>query len=117
MEYKNKHFKIFEKEYESQFNDYRDEDVEEKEKYINKKLSELRLHKRIERIELIHLLWDFDAVSLHPSAMWDENSIYLRIETGYAFTRDMNDELVGKFNTGNVNQGSAILKIKYYNPI
>ena len=48
--------------------------------------------------------------------MWDENSIYPRIETGYAYTRDMNDELVEKFNTGNFNQGSAILKIKYYNP-
>ena len=55
-------------------------------------------------------------MSLHPSAMWDEKSIYPRIETGYAYTRDMNDELVEKFNTGNFNQGSAILKIKYYNP-
>ena len=34
MEYKKEHFKIFEKEYESQFNDCRDEDEEEKEKYI-----------------------------------------------------------------------------------
>ena len=67
-------------------------------------------------MELVHLLWDFDANSLYPSAMWDEKSIYRRIETGYAFTKDMNDELVNKFNTGNFNQGSAILKIKYYNP-
>ena len=116
MEHKNKHFKIFEKEYEDQFNDYRDEDIEEKEKYTNEKLSNLRLHKRIKRIELIHLLWDFDPVSLNPSAMWDEKSIYPRIETGYAYTRDMNDELVEKINTGNFTQGSAILKIKYYNP-
>ena len=48
--------------------------------------------------------------------MWDENSIYPRIETGYAFTRDMNDELVEKFNTDIFTQGSAFLKIKYYNP-
>ena len=116
MEYKNKHFKIFEKEYENQFDDYRDEDEEEKEKYINEKLSELRLHKIIKRIEMIHLLWDFDAVSLYPSAMWDEKSIYPRIETGYAFTRDMNDELVEKFNNQTFTQGSAVLKIKYYNP-
>ena len=116
VEYKSKHFKIFEKEYEDRFDDYRDENVEEKEKYINEKLSELRLHKIIKRIELIHLLWDYDAVSLYPSAMWDEKSIYPRIETGYAYTRDMNDELVEKFNTRNFNQGSAILKIKYYNP-
>ena len=82
MEYKNKTFKIFEKEYENQFNDYRDENLEEKEKYIKEKLSNLRLHKIRKRIELIHLLWDFDALSLYPSAMWDENSIYPRIETG-----------------------------------
>ena len=32
MEYKNKHFKVFEKEYEDQFNDFRDENVEDKAK-------------------------------------------------------------------------------------
>ena len=48
--------------------------------------------------------------------MWVEKSIYPRIETGYAYTRDMNNELVEKFNTGNFTQESAILKIKYYNP-
>ena len=51
MEYKNKYFKIFEKGYENQFNDYRDENLEEKEKYISEKLSNLRLHKIIKRIE------------------------------------------------------------------
>ena len=116
MEYKNKHFKVFEKEYENQFNDYRDEDVEEKQKYINKNLIELRLHKIIKRIELIHLFWDFDAVSLYPTAMWDEKLICPRIETGYPYTRDMNNELVEKFNNQTFTQGSAIMKIKYYNP-
>ena len=48
--------------------------------------------------------------------MSDENSIYPRIETGYAFTRDMNNELVEKVNNQTFTQGSAILKIKYYNP-
>ena len=48
--------------------------------------------------------------------MWEENNIYPRTETVYAFTRDMNDELVEKFNSGNFTQGSAILKIKCYNP-
>ena len=116
LRYKNKHFKIFEKEYESQFNDCRDENVEGKELYINKKLGELELHKLLKQIELKEILWDFDATSLYSSAMWDENSIYPRIETGYAFTRDMNKFLVHKFNNGNFNQGSAILRIKYYNP-
>ena len=28
---------------------------------------------------------DLDASSLYPSAMWDKGSIYLKIETGFAF--------------------------------
>ena len=71
VEYKKQHFKIFEKEYENQFNDYRKENVEQKEKYINEKLSKLRLHQLIKQIKLGELLWDFDATSLYPSAMWD----------------------------------------------
>ena len=43
----------------------------------------------LKRIELIHLLWDFDAVSLYPSAMWDPKSIYPKIETGFAFGKHM----------------------------
>ena len=116
MEYKNKNFKIFEKEYEDQFDDYRDEDIDEKEKYNNEKLSELPIHKLIKQIKIVELLWDFDATSLYPSAMWDEKSIYPRIETGYSFTRDMNKYLVHRFNNQTFTRGSAILKIKYFNP-
>ena len=116
LKYKKKHYEMFEKEYENNFDDYRNEDADEKEKYINEKLSNLRLQKLIQRIELTHLIWDFDAVNLYPSAMWDGKSIYPRIETGYAYQSDMNDELVEKFNSGNFTKGSAILKIKCYNP-
>ena len=116
LKYKKKHYDIYKKEYEAQFSDYRDGNEEDKEKYINKKLGDLTIHKLIQKIELTHLLWDFDAVSLYPSAMWDEKSIYPRIETGYAFKSHMNNELVGKFNNQTFNKGSAILKIKYYNP-
>ena len=116
MKYKNEHFKIFEKEYENQFSDYRHENIEDKEKNINEKLSDLPIHQLIRQLKIIELLWDFDCVSLYTSAMGDKNSIYPKIETGYAFTPDMNDELVEKFNTQIFTQGSAILKIKYYNP-
>ena len=83
--------------------------------YIIEKISQLPIHQLIKQIKLDELLWDFDAVGLYPSAMWDENSIYPRIETGYAFTIDMNNLLFHEFNNGNFNQGSAILKINYYN--
>ena len=85
--YKSKHFKIFEKEYENQFSDYRNENIEEKEKYINEKLSDLPIHQLIKQLKITEILWDFDCVSLYPSAMWDPKSIYPRIETGYAFEK------------------------------
>ena len=116
LEYKKKQYDIYEIEYENQFNDYRDEYEDEKQKYINENLSQLPIHQLIKQLKLDELLWNFDAVSLYPSAMWDEKSTYARIETGYAFTRDMNKFLVHKFNNSNFNQGSAILKINYYNP-
>ena len=53
---------------------------------------------------------------VYPSAMSDSSSIYPRIETGYAFTSDMNDELVEKFKKQTFTRGSVFLKSKYYNP-
>ena len=34
----------------------------------------------------------------YPFSMWDKKSLYLKIETGYAYTSDMNNELVKNFN-------------------
>ena len=116
LNYENKHFKIFEKEYENQFNDYRDEDEEQKEKFFDENLRQLPIHQLMKQIKLDELLWDYDANRSYPSAMWDETSIYPRIETGYAYITDMNDELVKKFKKQNFSRGSAILIIKYYNP-
>ena len=53
---------------------------------------------------------------LNPKTMSDPESIYPGVETGYAFTKDMNDELVNKLNTQTFTQGSAILKINCFNP-
>ena len=85
-------------------------------KHINIKLGDFPIHKLLQELSLKDLIWDYDAVSLYPSAMSDPKSVYPRIETGYAFTLDMNDELVEKFNIQTFTQGCAILKIKYYNP-
>ena len=48
--------------------------------------------------------------------MSDDMSIYPRMKLWYGFTSDMDDEIVKKFNESNLPQGSAILKIKIYNP-
>ena len=81
---KNKRFNTHEKEYENQYKDYRDENVEEKGKFVSEILNQLPIHQILKQMKLDDILWDSDAVSLYPSAMWDENSIYPRIETGYA---------------------------------
>ena len=96
VKYKNNHLEIIKEEYENQFNNYRNEGVEEKEKYINENLSQIPIHQLIKQIKLDDSLWDYDANSLYRSAMWDENSIYPRTETGYAYTPDMNKKLVKK---------------------
>ena len=62
---------------------------------------------------------DFDATSLYPSPMWDENSVYPKIETGFASKPHMKNVYVEAFNNHTFNQDgdeSAILRIKYYNP-
>ena len=57
-----------------------------------------------------------DATSLRPSAMWDEKSLHPKIETGYASTLDIDDEIVQKIITHSFTQGSAPPKVSYYNP-
>ena len=62
---------------------------------------------------------DFDATSLYPSAMWDENSVYPKIESGFDFKPYMNDVYLKSLNDQTFNQEgdeSAILKIKFYDP-
>ena len=111
MKYENEHLKIFKEGYENKFFDYRDIDEEEMNNYINKKLGEFPIHKLLQELTFNNLLWDFDGISLYPSAMSDPKSIYPRIETGYTYTQDMNDELVEKLNNQTFTQGSAIVKI------
>ena len=45
-----------------------------------------RLHIILREFTLTDVLIYFDAISLYPSAMWDEQPVYPKIETGYAFT-------------------------------
>ena len=46
----------------------------------------------------------FDASSLYPSAMWDENSVYPKVETGFAFKPHMKYVYVRAFNNQAFNQ-------------
>ena len=71
-------------------------------------MDELPIHRLLQHINLNDLLWDFDAVSLYPSATSDEKSFHPRIESGYAFTPDMKNDLVEELNNQTFTRGSAI---------
>ena len=71
FEYTNKQRKIIEHEYDLQFDDYRDNDEEERNKHINKELSKLAIHKKLQKLNLNDVMMDFDATSLFFSAMGD----------------------------------------------
>ena len=119
FEYTNKHRKIPENEYVSQFMDYRDTDQKEITKYTNNKISKLPIHEHLQKLNLNVFMMDFNASSLYLSAMWDKNSVYPKIETGFAFNPHMNNVYLEAFNKQTFNQDgdeSAILKTKFYNP-
>ena len=117
FEYANKQRERIENEYGSQFDDYPDNE-EERTKHSNEQLNKLAIQKRLQKLNLNDVMLDFDATSLFPSAMWDKNSVYPKIETGFAFKPHMNKTYVDAFIIQTFNQDdkeSAILK-KYYNP-
>ena len=119
FEFLNKYEKHYAKEFDSKYNDYRDIAQKEKEKYVNRKLNLLPIHKELSKLDSNKTQMDFDATSLYPSAKWDKNSMYPKIETGFAFKLHMNKTYVEAFNNQTFNEDgdeSAILTIKFYNP-
>ena len=79
----------------------------------------LPIHEKLSKLVSNNTRMDYDATSFYPSAMYDKESVYPRIETGFDFKPDMNDVCVGAFNNQTFNQDgveSDILRMKYYNP-
>ena len=80
-----------------------------KKRNICKRLGDIPIHQNIGRLRLSKLMWASDGVSLYPSAMWVVKWIYPKSETGYAFRKDVSDELYENFNAQTFLQGSAII--------
>ena len=79
----------------------------------------LSIHKELSKLDSNKTQMDFDATSLYPSAMWDKNSVFPKVETGFAFKPHMNETYVEAFNNQTFNEDgdeSAILTIKYHSP-
>ena len=65
---------------------------------LKKELNKLPIHKKLQKLNVNDVMMDFEATSLYPSAMWDEKSVYPKIETGFAFKPHMNNVYVEAFN-------------------
>ena len=83
--------KQYAKEFDSKFDDFGNIGQKGKNINANKKLNMLQFQKELSKININKTQMDFDATSLYPTAMWDENSVYPKIETRFAFKPDMND--------------------------
>ena len=115
----NNYEKQYAKEFLSKHDDYRDMDQYEKIEYINKEPNMLLIHEELSKRNSNKTQMDYDATSLYPSAMWDENSVYPKKESGFAFKPHMNGVYVEAVNIQTFNQDgdeSAISTIKFYNP-
>ena len=76
----------------------------------------LPIHKELSKLDSNKTQLGYDGKSLYPSAMWDEDSVYPKTETGFAFAPYMNDVYVEAINNQTFNEDgdeSAILTIRY----
>ena len=111
----NKYEKLFSKQVYSKNENFWEIVQKGKTEHINNELSLLPIHEELSKLELNIAQKDFDATSLYPSAMWDNDSVYPKIESCKAFKPHMIDMFFIKFNDKLLNQyndDSAILKMK-----
>ena len=78
-----KYEKQYAKEFDSKDDDYRDIDQKEKTAYFNKKLNLLPNHEELSKLDSNKTQVDYDTTSLYTSSMWDQKSVYPKIETRF----------------------------------
>ena len=78
----NKEKKSTEKDYDSDFDDYRKNNEKRKEKNVKNQLNKLPVLEKLKKSISSDVLMDFAAFSLYPWAIWDEKSIDPKTETG-----------------------------------
>ena len=83
--------KPFEIESDSPFEDNRGNNQQKRNKYINAKLSKLSIHEKLRELNLDDVMMNIDSTSLHPSAMYDEKSVFPETENEFDFKPYMNN--------------------------
>ena len=75
-------------------------------KYVNHKVNKIKIHDRLSKLHLNNTLKKFDATNFYPSAMYDENSVYPKKETGYDFKPHKKDIFVKAFTKTFIQDGN-----------
>ena len=65
--------------------------------YINYRLGKLPSNKNLKKLDLNEVGLDFDATTLYPSAIWNGNSIYPKMECRSAFAAHRKEYLCTSF--------------------
>ena len=100
----NNYEKLYAKEFDSKYEDYRDINQKEKSDCNNNKLNMLPIHEQLSKLDLNITQNGFDSTSLYPSAMWDHDSVYPNVESGLKFKPQMNDVFVNDFKNQTFNE-------------
>ena len=93
MIFLNKFEKLYAKEFDSKYEDFRKVNQKEKIEYIRM----LLIHEQLSKLDLNKTQMDFDETNLHPSAIWDIVVVYPQIESGYTFKPHVKDVFVNDF--------------------
>ena len=86
--------KKLEDEYNSQFENYRDIVQEDRMISIIDKLSELERSVKLQTSNLKSVMMNNVGNILYQSGMWDDKSVYVKIEIGYAFEPQRKDSFL-----------------------
>ena len=76
FEFSNKYEKLYAKDFDSEYDGFRDFIQKEKTDIFNNKFNMLPIHEQLSKLDLKNTQVDSDASSLYSSAMWDEKSVY-----------------------------------------
>ena len=71
--------KLYENEFDSRYENYREIDQKDRAKDFRNKLSKLKIHGNVQKIDFKNVGIEHDATTSYISAMWDDDSKYFKI--------------------------------------
>ena len=72
----NKYEKLYALDFDSKYEDYTDNNQKEENYYTKNQLNMLSTHEQMSKLNLNKTQMDFDATSLFPSAIWDNDNVF-----------------------------------------